>query len=191
MQLPLEDKYLLQKPDLMNQLSVLLGGRSAEEIAFGEISTGAQNDLQRATDIARAMVTEFGMSDTLGAVNYTSHNRAAFLENPFASERGNYSEDTAVRIDAEVKRILQEAHDTARRELKARRQVLDQLSQRLLEIEVIEAEELQRIMAAEAAEVGPAADAADGTGHGAADGTDQGAADSADATDMASTGRTK
>jgi cell division protease FtsH len=171
MQLPLEDKYLLQKPDLMNQLSVLLGGRSAEEIAFGEISTGAQNDLQRATDIARAMVTEFGMSDTLGAVNYTSHTRAAFLENPFASERGNYSEDTAVRIDAEVKRILQEAHDTARRELKARRHVLDQLAQRLLEIEVIEAEELQRIMNAESTDHRPATD-------------------STDATDMAPAGRT-
>jgi cell division protease FtsH len=171
MQLPLEDKYLLQKPDLMNQLSVLLGGRSAEEIAFGEISTGAQNDLQRATDIARAMVTEFGMSDTLGAVNYTSHTRAAFLENPFASERGNYSEDTAVRIDAEVKRILQEAHDTARRELKARRHVLDQLAQRLLEIEVIEAEELRAIMNAESTDHRPATD-------------------STDATDMAPAGRT-
>ena len=82
MQLPLEDKYLLQKPDLMNQLSVLLGGRSAEEIAFGEISTGAQNDLQRATDIARAMVTEFGMSDELGVVNYAGKKRSAFLDMP-------------------------------------------------------------------------------------------------------------
>ena len=70
MQLPLEDRYLMQRRDLMNQLAVLLGGRSAEEIALGEISTGAQNDLQRATDIARAMVTEWGMSERLGAVNF-------------------------------------------------------------------------------------------------------------------------
>jgi cell division protease FtsH len=151
MQLPLEDKYLLQRPDLMNQLSVLLGGRSAEEIAFGEVSTGAQNDLLRATDIARAMVTEFGMSDELGAVNYTSHPRGAFLENPFAPERGNYSEDTAVRIDAEIKRIVQEAHAAARRELAARRAVLERLSERLLEVEVIEADELRAIMGEEAA----------------------------------------
>ena len=83
MQLPLEDRYLLTRHDLLNQLSVLLGGRSAEEIAFGEISTGAQNDLQRATDIARAMVTEFGMSEALGAVNYNGHKRAQFLDMPF------------------------------------------------------------------------------------------------------------
>ena len=146
MQLPLEDKYLLQKPDLMNQISVLLGGRSAEEIAFGEISTGAQNDLQRATDIARAMVTEFGMSDELGVVNYAGKKRSAFLDTPFAPDRGDYAEETARKIDAEVKRILNEAHDTARRELRSRRDVLDRLSARLLEIEVIEADELQQIL---------------------------------------------
>ena len=77
MQLPLEDRYLMTRQDLHSQLAVLLGGRSAEEIAFGEISTGAQNDLQRATDIARAMVTEFGMSDALGVVNYNGHKRGA------------------------------------------------------------------------------------------------------------------
>ena len=106
MQLPLEDRYLMTREDLLSQLAVLLGGRSAEEIAFGEISTGAQNDLQRATDIARAMVTEFGMSEALGAVNYNGHKRPAFLDTPFMQERGNYSEDTALKIDAEVKRIL-------------------------------------------------------------------------------------
>ena len=76
MQLPLEDKYLMTRSDLLSQLSVLLGGRSAEEIAFGEISTGAQNDLMRATDIARAMVAEFGMSDALGVVSYDGHRPA-------------------------------------------------------------------------------------------------------------------
>jgi cell division protease FtsH len=146
MQLPLEDRYLLTREDLLSQLSVLLAGRSAEEIAFGRISTGAQNDLQRATDIARSMVTEFGMSDLLGAVNYNGNQRPVFLENPFASERGNYSEETALKIDAEVKRILTEAHDTARRVLRERRDTLDALSERLLEKEVIESEELKAIM---------------------------------------------
>jgi cell division protease FtsH len=146
MQLPLEDRYLLQKPDLLNQLSVLLGGRSAEEIAFGEISTGAQNDLMRATDIARAMVTEFGMSEALGAVNYNGHKRPSYIDIPFAQERGNYSEETALKIDQEVKRILTEAHETARRVLRERRATLDVLSERLLEKEVIEADELAGIM---------------------------------------------
>ena len=146
MQLPLEDRYLLTRGDLLNQLSVLLGGRSAEEIAFGEVTTGAQNDLQRATDIARAMVTEFGMSDELGAVSYNGHKRNAFLEMPFGPERGNYAEETAVKIDVEVKRILVEAHETARRVLRERRATLDRVSERLLEKEVIEAEELKALI---------------------------------------------
>jgi cell division protease FtsH len=146
MQLPLEDRYLMTTKDLHSQLAVLLGGRSGEEIAFGEISTGAQNDLQRASDIARAMVTEFGMSESLGPVNYNGHKRAAFLETPFAQERGAYAEDTAQQIDAEVKRIITEAHDEARRILRERQPVLHALSEQLLVKEVIEADELQAIM---------------------------------------------
>jgi cell division protease FtsH len=146
MQLPLEDRYLMTSQDLRSQLAVLLGGRSAEEIAFDEISTGAQNDLQRATDIARAMVTEFGMSEALGAVNYNGHKRGMFLDTPFMQERGTYAEDTAQKIDAEVKRILSEAHAEARRVLRERRGVLDELSQRLLQKEVVESEELLAIV---------------------------------------------
>src|SRR5687767_1136075 len=146
MQLPLEDRYLMTKQDLQSQLAVLLGGRSAEEIAFGEVSTGAQNDLQRATDIARAMVTEFGMSETLGVVNYNGSKRSAFLDTGFMQERGNYAEDTAQKIDAEVKRILTAAHDEARRILREHRSVLDELSERLLVKEVIEGEELRELM---------------------------------------------
>jgi cell division protease FtsH len=146
MQLPLEDRYLLTREDLLSQLSVLLAGRAAEEIAFGHLSTGAQNDLQRATDIARAMVTEFGMSETLGAVNYSGHKRGAFLDTPFMPERGNYSEDTALKIDSEVKRIIGDATQSAHQVLRDRRTVLDVLSERLLEKEVIEAEELKAIM---------------------------------------------
>jgi cell division protease FtsH len=147
MQLPLEDRYLMTRTDLLHQLAVLLGGRSAEEIAFNEISTGAQNDLQRATDIARAMVTEYGMSDALGAINYDGHRKATFLDMPFPTDRGNYAEETAVKIDAEIKRILTEAHDSARQILRDHRQTLDTLSERLLDKEVIESEELKAILA--------------------------------------------
>ena len=146
MQLPLEDRYLMQRRDLENQLAVLLGGRTAEEIALQEISTGAQNDLLRATDIARAMVTEFGMSDALGAVNYDSNKRARFLDIPMPQERGLYAEDTAQQIDAEIKRLLATAHDTAHRILINNREKLERVTRRLLEVEVMEGEELRRLL---------------------------------------------
>jgi cell division protease FtsH len=146
MQLPLEDRYLMQRKDLLNQLTVLLGGRTAEEIALGEISTGAQNDLLRATDIARAMVTEWGMSDTLGAVNYDGHKRNKFLDIQLGPERGAYAEDTAKLIDAEVKRIMTDVHHEARRILTDNRGMLETVTRRLLEMEVMEGEELRRIL---------------------------------------------
>jgi cell division protease FtsH len=146
MQLPLEDRYLMQRRDLLNQLAVLLGGRTAEEIALGEISTGAQNDLQRATDIARAMVTEWGMSDSLGAINYDGHKRNKFLDLPFGPERGSYAEETARLIDAEVKRIMSEAHVEARRILSEKRDLLETVTRRLLDIEVMEGDELRSIL---------------------------------------------
>jgi cell division protease FtsH len=146
MQLPLEDRYLMSRTDLKAELAVLMGGRSAEEIAFDEISTGARNDLQRATDIARAMVTQYGMSDALGAITYDAERSAKFLENPFMQERGHYADDTARQIDAEVTRILGEAHDRARSLLRERRDILDELSRRLLEREVIEGDELRTLL---------------------------------------------
>jgi cell division protease FtsH len=146
MQLPLEDRYLVTRTDLLGQLAVLLGGRTAEEIALGEISTGAQNDLQRATDIARAMVTEFGMSDELGAVNYEGQKRSRFLDLPAMPERGVYAEVTAEKIDAEIKRLLTEAHDKAREILSSHRGKLEDVARRLLEIEVMEGDELRRII---------------------------------------------
>jgi cell division protease FtsH len=148
MQLPLEDRYLVTRTDLLGQLAVLLGGRTAEEIAFGEISTGAQNDLQRATDIARAMVTEYGMSDALGAVNYEGQKRARFLDMPVMQERGLYAEVTAEKIDAEITRIVTDAHDKARELLTAHREKLEAVARRLLEIEVMEGDELRQIMQA-------------------------------------------
>src|SRR6187401_350192 len=146
MQLPLEDRYLMQRQDLLNQLAVLLGGRTAEEIALGEISTGAQNDIQRATDIARAMVTEWGMSDSIGTINYDSGKRSKFLDITMGPERGAYAEDTARLIDSEVKRILTDAHAEARQILTERRSMLESVTRRLLEVEVMEGDELRRIM---------------------------------------------
>jgi cell division protease FtsH len=146
MQLPLEDRYLMTRQDLYSQLAVLLAGRTAEEIALGEISTGAQNDLQRATDIARAMVTEFGMSDAVGAINYDGNKRARFLDIPFPQERGLYGEETAQKIDAEIKRILGDAHNTARRILGSHRDQLESVTRRLLDIEVMDGEELRRFL---------------------------------------------
>jgi cell division protease FtsH len=147
MQLPLEERYLMTRTELLNQLAVLLGGRTAEEIAVGEITTGAQNDLQRASDLARAMVTQFGMSDELGIVNYEGSRRPTFLDIPMAQERGPYGEETAQRIDIEVRRILDDAHDRARRLITERRALLEAITRRLLEKEVIEAEELRQIIA--------------------------------------------
>ncbi len=149
MQLPLEDRYLMQRRDLMNQLTVLLGGRSAEEIALGEISTGAQNDLQRTTDIARAMVTEWGMSERLGAVNHDAGRRNRFLDASQGPERGAYSEETARAIDEEVKMLISEAHNDARRILLDKRDLLEEVTRRLLEKEVMEGDELRAILAAD------------------------------------------
>ena len=146
MQLPLEDRYLLTQVELEHQLAVLLGGRTAESLVFGEVSTGAQNDLLRATDIARAMVTEFGMSEVVGPVNHEGRRRSTFIETPFLPERGAYAEDTARLIDAEVKRILTRAEETARQILTERRENLDQLSAKLLEKEVIEGDELREML---------------------------------------------
>jgi cell division protease FtsH len=146
MNLPLEDRYLRTRTDLEHQLAVLLGGRTAEEIALGEISTGAQNDLQRASDLARAMVTEWGMSDAVGAINYAADRGGRFLDLGMPPERGVYAEQTAQLIDGEVKRILTEAHDLARVTLTARRPQLEAVTRRLLQREVMEGEELREIL---------------------------------------------
>jgi cell division protease FtsH len=146
MQLPLEDRYLMTRGDLYSQLAVLLGGRTAEEIALGEISTGAQNDLQRATDMARAMVTEWGMSDEMGAINYDVNKRGRFLDIGMPPERGLYGEETAQKIDSEIKRILNDAHNTARRILTEQRNKLESVTHRLLEIEVMEGDELRLML---------------------------------------------
>jgi cell division protease FtsH len=146
MQLPLEERYLMSKSDLENQVAVLLGGRSAESLTFGEVSTGAQNDLMRATDIARSMVTEYGMSEIIGPVHHEGQRRSPFLEPGFAPERGAYAEETARAIDAEVRRIISAAEARARQILEERRDILLRLSERLLEKEVIEGDELRELV---------------------------------------------
>ncbi len=148
MQLPLEERYLMQKGDLLNQMAMLLGGRAAEEIAIGEISTGAQNDLQRVSDLARSMVTEWGMSERLGTINFDPPRRSRFLDLGMPIERGLYSDDTARMIDDEIKQIITGAHNEARRVLREHREVLERVTRRLLEKEVMEGDELRELMAA-------------------------------------------
>jgi cell division protease FtsH len=146
MQLPLEDRYLLTRAELENQLAVLLGGRAAELLEFSEYSTGAQNDLQRATDIARAMVTEFGMSEEIGPINHEGRRRNAFLDAQFGPERGMYAEETARVIDAEIRRLVSSAEAAARRILDARREDMLALSAKLLEQEVVDGDELRQML---------------------------------------------
>jgi len=144
-QLPTEDRYLMTKEELLDRLCVLLGGRVAEEIIFKDISTGAQNDLQRATDIARSMVTEYGMSDKLGLVTYAKERRPLFLDTGFSPAK-EYSDETAKEIDNEVSRLISEAHDRVKKILTKKRQQLEILSQTLLEKETILGEELKGLL---------------------------------------------
>jgi cell division protease FtsH len=144
-QLPIEEHYLVTRQALLNQLAVLLGGRSAEEIVFQEISTGAQNDLQRATDLARSMVAEYGMSDKLGPVAFKGRSRQRFLEVP-GLEPEPFAEDTAQQIDAEIKQLAVEAHTRARDILGDRRSVLSTLARRLMEQEVVDGAEVRALI---------------------------------------------
>ncbi|NLI81352.1 MAG: ATP-dependent metallopeptidase FtsH/Yme1/Tma family protein [Deltaproteobacteria bacterium] len=142
-QLPTEDRYLMTRDELLSRLKVLLGGRASEEIMFGDVSTGAQNDLQRATDIARSMVMEYGMSDRLGPLSYTREPRSPYLEMMQRSRERDFSERTAQSIDEEVMRIVEDAHDKVRVLLRQRRAQLERLARVLLEKETIEGDELK------------------------------------------------
>jgi cell division protease FtsH len=144
-QQPTEDRYLMTRSELLDRLAVLLGGRVAEELVFEEISTGAQNDLQRATDIARSMVTEYGMSDRLGLVSYERPRQPMFLPESFAPGK-NYSEAKAAQIDEEVTRFVEEAHQRVRKILSERRTVLDDLAHLLSEKESVQGDELRKML---------------------------------------------
>jgi len=144
-QLPTEDRYLMTRSELLARICVLLGGRAAEEIIFGDMSTGAQNDLQRATEIARTMITQFGMSEKLGLASLEGPRTATFLMVPSHSPK-EYSEETARLIDEEVKQILTEAHTRARDLLISRQAALEELAKLLLEKEAVDRPALQAIL---------------------------------------------
>ncbi len=144
-QQPTEDRYLMTRSELLDRLAVLLGGRVAEEQVFGEISTGAQSDLQRATDIARSMVTEYGMSDSLGLATYERPHQPAFFPDGFAPNK-TYSEKKAAQIDDEVTRVIEEAHQRVRGILSTHRSVLDDLARLLSREEIVQGETLREMM---------------------------------------------
>jgi len=144
-QQPTEDRYLMTRPELLDRLAVLLGGRVAEELVFGEISTGAQNDLQRATDMARSMVTEYGMSDRLGLVTYESPRHPLFMPENYKAQK-TYSETTATQIDEEITNVLEETHKRVQELLAAHRPILDRLAHLLLEKETVEGAELRQML---------------------------------------------
>jgi cell division protease FtsH len=145
LQLPTEDRYLISKQELMTRLAVLLGGRVAEEIVFGDITTGAHDDLQKATEIAREMVCEYGMSDTLGPLTLGRRHKEVFLGKDIAEDR-NYSEEVAYTIDKEVRSIIDSAYEQARKLIVENRDKLDKLTTILLEKEVLEREEIDNIL---------------------------------------------
>jgi cell division protease FtsH len=144
-QLPTEDRYLLTRSELLDRLCVLLGGRTAEELVFGDVSTGAEDDLQRATDLVRHMVTQYGMSEKVGLMTFDGNGRAPFLTGGSAP-RG-HSEEMARLIDTEASRLLVEAHVKVSALLAGHRSILDELTRRLLEHEVVEREELRAVLA--------------------------------------------
>jgi cell division protease FtsH len=146
-QLPTEDRYLLTKQELMDRIAVLLGGRVAEEIVFNEISTGAGNDLERVTELARSMVMEYGMSRELGPVNLAGPRRMQFLgsDGDHGSQR-QYSEETAREIDSEIRGLIDGTYERVRRILTDDREVLEVLARRLLEKEVVDEAELREVM---------------------------------------------
>ena len=148
LQLPTEDRFLRDEAELKGQIATMLGGRSAEEVVIGSITSGAANDLQRATDVAEQMVTSYGMSQVLGPLAYDRSKQNTFLDNGMApNARRLVSDETAKAIDEEVKSIVEAAHQRALKILKDNRGLLETISQQLLEEEVIEGESLRDMLA--------------------------------------------
>jgi cell division protease FtsH len=145
LQLPTEDRYLMTRAELLERMTVVLGGRAAEEVKFGEISTGAHNDLFRATDIARRMVKEYGMSEKLGPMTFEKERRPLFLEGMTPSSK-DYSENTAMEIDEETKKMVNESYERAKSILENKKDILEKVANILLEKEVIEGDELRKLI---------------------------------------------
>ena len=144
-QLPLEDRYLMSKTELLNRITVLYGGRAAEELVFGDVTTGAYDDIDKATDLARRMVTEYGMSKTIGAVRYSSESRTS-LQYPMAGQTQSMSPETAEAIEVEIRRILQNCHRRAQDILTENRVLLEEMSAYLLAQEVLDGERMTRYL---------------------------------------------
>jgi len=145
-QLPVEDRYLMTRAELADRLDVLLGGRVAEELIFSDVSTGASDDLRRATDIARHMITQYGMSETLGLATFEQPRQALFLPVPSGQPK-DYSERTAEAIDAEIQQMLNAAHERVRATLGARRATLEAVAKRLIQQEVVDRAALVQLIA--------------------------------------------
>ncbi|GAC1512057.1 MAG: ATP-dependent zinc metalloprotease FtsH [Candidatus Dormibacteraceae bacterium] len=147
--LPEEDKYLISRDELMDQIAGIMGGRVAEEIVFGDITSGAENDIQKATQMARRMVTQWGMSDKLGLVAMGHREELVFLGRDLGEQR-NYSEEVAAIIDEEIRSIVEHGHQTARAILTQQRDKMDAVVERLKEVETLDGKELDEILAREA-----------------------------------------
>ncbi len=147
LQMPTEDRFLMSETELRDQIATLLGGRAAEEVVFGSITTGAANDLQRATDLAERMVTTYGMSKVLGPLAYEKGGGNSFLgEGGMMNPRRNVSDTTAQAIDGEVKEIVEQGHQTAIAILQKNRDLLETITRQILETEVIEGDSLQKLL---------------------------------------------
>jgi cell division protease FtsH len=155
MSLPEEDKYLISRDELMDQIAGIMGGRVAEEIVFGDITSGAENDIQRATQMARRMVTQWGMSDKLGTVAMGHREELVFLGRDLGEQR-NYSEEVAAIIDEEIRSIVDHGYQTAKTILTQQRGKMDAVVEKLKVVETLDAKELDEILAREAPEA-PAA----------------------------------
>jgi cell division protease FtsH len=147
LQRPTEDRYLMTKQELLDKVAVLLAGRATEEIIFSEVSTGAHDDLSKATDIARSMVKELGMSEKLGQITYEKDRRSMFLDTPAAAfPSRDYSDETARDIDNEIRRIIENTYNLVRTTLTANKELLEKIAKTLLERESLEGEELRRMI---------------------------------------------
>src|SRR5207248_7140739 len=143
--LPEADKYLVTRSELRDQLTMLMGGRTAEEMIFHDPTTGAQNDIERASQIARAMVTEYGMSDLIGPQQLGQKNHEVFLGREFGHQ-ANYSQEVASRIDAELRMLIDNAHEEARAILTTHRDTLDSLAAALMEKETLDTPDVMKIL---------------------------------------------
>jgi len=146
-QLPDEDRHSYKRSFILNNLAILYGGRVAEELVLKEITTGASNDIEKATELARKMVCEWGMSDTLGPVKFATPNDEPFLGMELG-QRNEFSEETARAIDSEVRRILTDAYERARDVLRANMESLHKMAEALLEREVLDSREIDEILGA-------------------------------------------